>query len=243
MTKHVGFILALSFSASATRANARQRAGFAPSVAQPEDWRGHHALRQCRMSEHRQSEPRARHGRTISLPSPRGLAARGARSKARLRADGRSRRTERALSWRLDPASRATRANCGCGRETVASDARRFRRIDDHRRCWVRGSRLRSNAGPRRIVQHPRLLDTTATPSYPPMLLSHRVDGEVLAQFVVDTLGRAEMSSFKVLKTTHVLFANSVRGLLPSLRFAPAEVSGGKVRQLLQLPFTFRLPP
>ena len=38
------------------------------------------------------------------------------------------------------------------------------------------------------------------------MLRSANVEGEVLAQFVVDTTGRADMSTFKVLKSTHELF-------------------------------------
>ena len=43
-------------------------------------------------------------------------------------------------------------------------------------------------------------------PRYPDMLRSAGVEGEVLAQFVVDTTGRAEAGSLKVLKSTHDLF-------------------------------------
>jgi protein TonB len=80
-----------------------------------------------------------------------------------------------------------------------------------------------------------------AQPRYPDMLRSANVEGEVLAQFVVDTTGRAEMSSFKVIKTSHDLFTNSVRAVLPQMRFYPAEVGGRKVRQLVQMPFQFAL--
>ena len=80
------------------------------------------------------------------------------------------------------------------------------------------------------------------TPSYPSMLESGRVEGEVLVQFVVDTAGRAEMSSFKVLKATNDLFASSVRKVLPNMKFYPAEVGGHKVRQLVQMPFGFKVP-
>ena len=48
-------------------------------------------------------------------------------------------------------------------------------------------------------------------PRYPDMLRSANVEGEVLAQFVVDTTGRADMSTFKVLKSTHDLFTNAVK--------------------------------
>src|SRR5689334_23852316 len=47
-------------------------------------------------------------------------------------------------------------------------------------------------------------------PRYPDMLKSANVEGEVLAQFVVDTTGRADMSTFKVLKSSHELFTQSV---------------------------------
>jgi periplasmic protein TonB len=80
-----------------------------------------------------------------------------------------------------------------------------------------------------------------AQPRYPDILRQAGVEGEVLAQFVVDTSGRAEMSSYKVLKTTHELFGNAVKNALPGMRFIPAEVGGRKVRQLVQQPFTFAI--
>jgi protein TonB len=78
-------------------------------------------------------------------------------------------------------------------------------------------------------------------PRYPDMLRSANVEGEVLAQFVVDTTGRADMSQFKVLKSTHDLFTNAVKASLPNMKFYPAEVGGRKVKQLVQMPFQFNL--
>jgi protein TonB len=78
-------------------------------------------------------------------------------------------------------------------------------------------------------------------PRYPDMLRSANVEGEVLAQFVVDTTGRADMSSFKVLKSTHDLFTNAVKSSLPNMKFYAAEVGGRKVKQLVQMPFQFNL--
>jgi protein TonB len=80
-----------------------------------------------------------------------------------------------------------------------------------------------------------------APPRYPDMLRSANVEGEVLAQFVVDTTGRADMSTFKVLKSTHDLFTNAVKAALPNMRFFPAEVGGKHVKQLVQMPFQFNL--
>lgn len=84
-------------------------------------------------------------------------------------------------------------------------------------------------------------MPNNAAPRYPDMLRSANVEGEVLAQFVVDTLGRAEMQTFKVLKSSHDLFTNSVKAALSNMRFYPAEVGGRKVKQLVQMPFQFTL--
>ena len=78
-------------------------------------------------------------------------------------------------------------------------------------------------------------------PKYPQILLDAHVEGEVLAQFVVDTSGRAEAGSLKVLKSSHDLFTAAVRNALPQMRFLPAEVGGRKVKQLVQQPFQFYL--
>lgn len=78
--------------------------------------------------------------------------------------------------------------------------------------------------------------------TYPGQLRSAKVEGEVLAQFVVDTNGVYEHDTFKVLKSTHELFTAAVRDALPVMRFTPAEVGGVKVRQLVQQPFIFALP-
>jgi protein TonB len=80
-----------------------------------------------------------------------------------------------------------------------------------------------------------------SAPRYPDMLRSANVEGEVLAQFVVDTTGRADMSTFKILKSTHDLFTNAVKSALPNMKFYPAEVGGKHVKQLVQMPFQFNL--
>jgi len=79
-------------------------------------------------------------------------------------------------------------------------------------------------------------------PRYPSMLQDAHIGGEVLAQFVVDTAGHAEMNSFKVLKSTNDLFSAAVKNALPKYRFYPAETGGHKVRQLVQMPFVFKAP-
>jgi protein TonB len=81
----------------------------------------------------------------------------------------------------------------------------------------------------------------SVSPRYPDMLRQAGVEGEVLAQFVVDTTGRAEAGSLKILKSSHDMFVQSVKNALPQMRFIPAEVGGRKVKQLVQQPFTFSI--
>lgn len=81
----------------------------------------------------------------------------------------------------------------------------------------------------------------SGSPRYPDILRSASVEGQVVAQFVVDTTGRVEVATFKVITSTHDLFASAVRQALPAMRFLPAEVGGRKVKQLVQQPFVFNL--
>jgi len=79
------------------------------------------------------------------------------------------------------------------------------------------------------------------TPFYPAPLRSAGIAGGVLVEFVVDTLGRVEPGSLRVLESSHDLFSASVREVIPRWRFLPAEAGGRKVRQLVRQPFRFDL--
>ena len=66
----------------------------------------------------------------------------------------------------------------------------------------------------------------TVAPRYPDELRKAGVTGEVLAQFVVDTSGKADVATFKVLNQPNEAFVNAVKGALPQMRFNPAKVGG-----------------
>ena len=93
----------------------------------------------------------------------------------------------------------------------------------------------------RYVDRPPRMLGAPPTPVFPTSLRERGVNGRVSVQFVIDTLGRAEMSGLRVIEATDPLFAQSVRAVLPRYRFSPGEVGGQKVRTLVQLPFDFTL--
>ncbi len=78
-------------------------------------------------------------------------------------------------------------------------------------------------------------------PRYPEMLRSAAVTGSVSAQFVVDTEGRVEMNTFKVIESDHEQFTQALRQALPRMRYYPAEIGGKPVKQLVQQAFSFTL--
>ncbi len=81
----------------------------------------------------------------------------------------------------------------------------------------------------------------SATPLYPDILRQAGVEGEALVSFVVDTSGRVDIGTFKVVRSSHELFAAAVRNALPRMRFIPAAVGDTKVRQLVQQPYSFAI--
>jgi len=78
-------------------------------------------------------------------------------------------------------------------------------------------------------------------PRYPEVLKASGVEGDVLAQFTVLENGRADMDTFKIVRSSNELFSAAVRNVLPQLRFLPAEIGGKKVKQLVQQPFEFKI--
>ncbi|NJN05990.1 MAG: hypothetical protein HC814_05950 [Rhodobacteraceae bacterium] len=58
---------------------------------------------------------------------------------------------------------------------------------------------------------------------------------------MVDTLGRVEPGSFRVLDSAHPLFERAVRDALGAMRFVPAEAGGRRVRQVVEQSFLFTL--
>jgi periplasmic protein TonB len=86
------------------------------------------------------------------------------------------------------------------------------------------------------------MLPESPKPKYPSVLESSGIAGEVQAQFVVNTQGRADLDQFKVLKSTNELFTQAVKNVLPRMKFSPAMIGGKPVNQLVQQSFQFAVP-
>lgn len=61
-----------------------------------------------------------------------------------------------------------------------------------------------------------------------------RKDGsaEIKVDVLIDTLGRADMKTFKVVKVSHRWFTSNVRGVIGKWRFTPALLAGCKVPRI-----------
>jgi TonB family protein len=76
---------------------------------------------------------------------------------------------------------------------------------------------------------------------YPESARIREIVGEAVLEFVVDTNGRAEPRSVRLVNAPHPDFARSARTALASARFTPARLSGEPVRCRVRLPIVFQI--
>ncbi len=78
-------------------------------------------------------------------------------------------------------------------------------------------------------------------PRYPPVMQSAGIAGRVEVQYVVDTTGHAEPSSWKVLRSSNRAFEEPAREAIMKAVFKPARIRGQAVRQLVQQAIAFNI--
>jgi len=81
----------------------------------------------------------------------------------------------------------------------------------------------------------------SAAPVYPKSLIQAGIEGYAAMRFVVDSSGRVEMATVRVLEATHPEFAIAVRSAMPGMKFAPARIGNRPVRQLAEQLFRFQI--
>ena len=84
---------------------------------------------------------------------------------------------------------------------------------------------------------------TSAAPTYPPNMLARNVQGSTFVHYVVDTTGRVDSTTIRVVRTTHPDFARAVRDALVLMKFRPAVQASRKVRQWVEQNFAFKIVP
>ena len=82
---------------------------------------------------------------------------------------------------------------------------------------------------------------TSAAPEYPQSLSARHVEGGATLRFVIDSTGFIDMSTVKVMTTTHKLFAQAVVEAMPHMKYRPAKVGARAVRLLVEQAFSFKI--
>jgi protein TonB len=90
-------------------------------------------------------------------------------------------------------------------------------------------------ADPAEVVSQPM-------PQYPRIFHEAGISGVVDLQFIVDTLGRVEPGSVKVLESSHDPFAEAAIKAIRDSRFRPGRMNGEPIRQLVQQRIRFEAP-
>lgn len=89
------------------------------------------------------------------------------------------------------------------------------------------------------VDEQPELL-ASQRPEYPEHLRDAGIGGRVMVQFILDTLGRAEVQSVQVIQSPDPEFNQPVIDCLVRSQFRPARIHGRAVRVRLKIPYDFR---
>lgn len=76
---------------------------------------------------------------------------------------------------------------------------------------------------------------------YPPLLRDAGVTGKVTVQMVVGSDGKVDMSTVKIVSTSHEAFADVTMQIMKDLRFSPAKMGSRSVRMLTVMPVSWNL--
>jgi TonB family protein len=75
---------------------------------------------------------------------------------------------------------------------------------------------------------------------YPPLLEQAGIGGQVSIQAIVDTTGRVEPSSIKIIQSSNPAFEQAARSYVLKALWRPGRVRGRAVRVLVSIPFVFK---
>jgi TonB family protein len=78
------------------------------------------------------------------------------------------------------------------------------------------------------------------TPVYPAMLHEAGIEGTVVFEMVIDTTGHPEVGSFRVVSSSHQLFATAARDAILKSIYRPGRIRGHAVRVLVHQPISFK---
>lgn len=76
---------------------------------------------------------------------------------------------------------------------------------------------------------------------YPEILRQAGVEGRVLVEVVIDTTGRAERGTLRVLSSSHQLFEGPAREVVAGCQYHAGRIQGRAVRVRVQVPINFTI--
>jgi protein TonB len=90
------------------------------------------------------------------------------------------------------------------------------------------------------VEEKPSVLSATPA-TFPEILKTAGIQGRVLLQAIIDTSGRAEPNSVKILQSPNPGFDQGSRNYVLHALFRPARVHGRAVRVLIQIPIDYHI--
>jgi periplasmic protein TonB len=78
----------------------------------------------------------------------------------------------------------------------------------------------------------PAIVVLQPAPRYPALLEALGIEGQVIVEFVIDTTGRVQPPSIRIIESTHTDFEVAARAAVAGAMFRPARLSAHPVRQL-----------
>jgi len=92
------------------------------------------------------------------------------------------------------------------------------------------------------VEERPALL-SAPPPEYPALLKQAGIQGRVILRAVIDTTGRVEPASVKIMKSPNPAFDQPTRDWVVKALFRPARLHGRGVRVFINLPVDYSLTP
>jgi len=91
-------------------------------------------------------------------------------------------------------------------------------------------------------VQERPHLTSGPTLTYPAPLLLSRISGRVIIEAVIDTTGRIEDATVRVIESSDARFNQAAKDYVRAARFTPGRIAGRAVRVRFEMPVEFKLP-
>jgi len=91
------------------------------------------------------------------------------------------------------------------------------------------------------VVQEKPELLLHPPPAYPPLLQQAGIEGRVMVQAIIDTTGRVEPNSARVVESANPGFDQPAKNVVLRSLFRPGRVYGRAVRVLVAIPIDFKI--